>query len=88
MDPADLPEDRRRYGFDNRDFSARGAAPMYWWPFTRPFAMRLDGRCLVSTPLPGYPVRRVRTGQIVAAEGGGWRSLWEGEIEFGGGDRR
>ena len=87
-DPADLPEDRRRHGFDNRDFEPRFVAPAYPWPSARPFAMRLDGRCLVSTPLPGYPVRRVRTGQIVRDDDGGWRSLWEGEIDLGRTGRR
>ena len=87
-DPADLPESRRRSGFDNRDFSPRGHGPAYRWPPPRPSATRRDGRCLVSAPLPDYPIRRVRTGQIVSDGGGGWRKLWEGEIEFSGEDRR
>ena len=87
-DPADLPEGRRRYGFDNRDFRPRGHGPAYRWPPPRPSATRLGDRCLVAAPLPDYPIRRVRTGQIVADGGGGWRKLWEGEIEFSGKGRR
>ena len=81
-DPAGLPEDRHRHGFDNRDFSPRAMAPVWPWPHPRPSWMRLNDRCLAAAPLPGYPIRRVRTGQFVRLEGGGWRSLWEGEIEF------
>ena len=87
-DPADLPEGRRRHGFDNLDFTPRAAAPAHPWPPALPSATRRGDRCLVAAPLPGYPVRRVRTGQIVPDGGGGWRSLWEGEIDLGGGDRR
>ena len=90
-DPADLPEDRRRYGFDNRDFEPRLAAPAYPWPPGRtiwPVWTRRGDRCLTAAPLPDYPVRRVRTGQIVPDGGGGWRSLWEGGIDLAGGDRR
>ena len=83
-DPADLPEDRRRYGFDNRDFSPRAANP--FWP--SPIAMRRGGLCLAAAPLPDYPIRRVRTGQIAGGGGGGFRSLWEGEIDLAGGNRR
>ena len=83
VDPADLPEDRRRHGFDNLDFEPRNHGPAYRWPPSRASATRRDGRCLVAAPLPDYPARRIRTGQIVA-DGGGWRSLWEGEIDLAG----
>ena len=79
-DPADLPEDRRRDGFDNRDFTPRDTAP--FWP--RPTATRFGAGCLVLAPLPDYPIRRVRTGQIVDDGAGGLRSLWEGEIDLAG----
>ena len=87
-DPADLPEDRRRHGFDNRDFTPLGHGPAYRWPPTHPSVTRRDGRCLVWAPLPDYPVRRVRTGQIVPDDDGEWRNLWEGEIVVAGEDRR
>ena len=83
VDPADLPGDRRRYGFDNRDFSPRETDP--FWP--SPTATRRDGRCLILAPLPDYPIRRVRTGQMVY-NSGGWRRLWEGGIDLVGAPRR
>ena len=51
-DPADLPEERRPHGFENRDFafSEYGAA--------------LADACLAYLPFPDYPVARLRTGQI------------------------
>ena len=91
VDPADLPEGRRRYGFDNRDFKPRAAAPAYPWSPRRsawPTWTRRGDGCLVAAPLPDYPIRRVRTGQAVSDGGGGWRNLWEGEIDLAGEDRR
>ncbi len=89
-DPADLPEDRRRHGFDNRDFSLPDRMRAYLQPSRQTRWERRGGRCLVSAPLPDYPVRRVRTGQIVPDGGGagGHRSLWEGEIDLAGTGRR
>ena len=48
----DLPQGRRRYGFDNRnfDFLSRGAM--------------FDGKCAARVPLPEYPIAAVRTGQF------------------------
>ena len=88
MDPADLPEDRRRHGFDNRDFIPRGWTPAYPRPPRRATRERIDGRCVVWAPLPGYPVRRLWTGQFAPDGGGGLRSLWEGEIDLAGAGRR
>ena len=82
-DPADLSDDRRRHGFDNRDFTPRGRTPAYPRPPRRATWERLGDRCVVRAPLPDYSIRRVRTGQTVA-DGGGWRSLWEGEIDLAG----
>ena len=47
----DLPQERRRSGFDRLDFDffLRGAA--------------FDGKCAARVPLPDYPVAAVRTGQ-------------------------
>ena len=83
VDLADLPGDRRRYGFDNRDFIPTDAAPGWAWPS---WERRGEG-CAVAAPLPDYPIRRVRTGQSVY-DGGGWRRLWEGEIDLAGAGRR
>ncbi len=51
FDRDDLPDERRRHGFDNLDFrfGARGA--------------RFDGRCVASVGLPDYAIASVRTGQ-------------------------
>ena len=51
-DEGDLPEERRRYGFDNLDFSFgdRGR--------------RTGERCVALRHLPDYPVVAVRTGQF------------------------
>ena len=88
MNPADLPEDRRRHGFDNLDFAPLGAPPAYPRSSRRAMRERRGESCLVWAPLPDYPVRRVRTGQIADDGAGGWRILWEGEIDLTGADRR
>ena len=51
-DEGDLPKERRRYGFDNRDFAFadRGG--------------RIGERCVAARLLPDYPVAAVRTGQF------------------------
>ena len=88
MDPAALPADRRRYGFDNLDFEPRSYMPAYARPSRRAMRERIGDRCLVWAPLPGYPIRRLRTGQFAPDGGGGLRSLWEGEIDVAGAGRR
>lgn len=52
-DVNDLPEDRRRHGFDNLDFYfyTRGAI--------------FDGKCLAAVSLPDYAIAAFRTGQSV-----------------------
>ena len=87
-EPADLSEDRRRHGFDNLDFDPRWNPPAYFRWSRRATWERIDDRCLVWAPLPDYPIRRVRTGQIVGDGADGWRRLWEGEIDLAGKDRR
>ena len=64
---ADLPEAQRQYGFDNRDFSLEQ------------FGARFDGKCLAVVPLPGYPIKEIRTGQFIPGEG----LLWEGKLTVG-----
>ena len=63
VDPANLPPDRREYGFENRDFRLNEHAAFF------------DGKCVSRQPLPDYPIARVRTGQKAAASGGDeWRA--------------
>ncbi len=50
---ADLPADRREFGFENRDF---GVAAFF------------DGKCISQQFLPDYPIARIRTGQSVKGE--------------------
>ena len=60
--PADLPADRREYGFINWgfNFAERDASAL--------------GKCMDERELPDYPIARVRTGQNAAASGGDeWR---------------
>ena len=61
--PNDLPDDRRRYGFDNLDFEFffRGAL--------------FDGKCAARVPLPDYAVAAIRTGQRTQDGGVLW-SAW------------
>ena len=62
MDKADLPDSRRRYGFDNLDFHL-GRRVLY-----------LDGRCIAVRDLPDYPIGRIRTGQFIQGQGRLWTS--------------
>ena len=70
VDGKDLPEHRRRYGFENRDFSQAN------------LEIR-DGRCVVQKRLPAYPIRRIRTGQFVKDAQGNFVDLWKGEFSTG-----
>ncbi len=67
VDMADLPRQRRKWGFERRsfDFSRHG--------------VRLDGRCLVRFPLPAYPIRAIEAGQVSPAEG---TDLWRAAISL------
>ena len=47
----DLPAERRRYGFDNLDFSFEQ------------YGVRFDDKCLIRVPLPDYLLTGVETGQ-------------------------
>ena len=60
----DLPPDRRRFGFDNRNF----------YFFER--GVRLDDACLVVAPLPAYPIRRLTVGQWIP----GAPALWTADL--------
>lgn len=63
--PADLPEWRQGEEFDNLDFQ-----------FSRQGA-RFDGKCVAVTPLPDYPLDRLRVGQWLPQEN---RQLWSAEF--------
>ena len=52
----DLPDDRKRHGFDNLDFSFEFSG------------VRLGGACLVSVSLPPYPIAEAATGQFADGE--------------------
>ena len=62
-DAANLTEQYKERGFENRDFGFRH------------YGVRADGVCLLSVPLPGYAVARIRTGQYTLA-GSGFNNLW------------
>ena len=57
----DLPEERRRHGFDNLDFDL-----LLLWGAV------FDRKCVASVPLPEYSVAGVRTGQFIRGEGQVW----------------
>ena len=61
-DADDLSAERRQYGYENRDFN-----------FDQLDILRIDGKCLVSAPLPDYPIAALRTGQYIP----GQDRLWE-----------
>ena len=66
-DPADLPADRREFGFDNLDFH-----------FTDHGA-DIVGKCVAARELPGYAIERIRTGQNATAGGG---NQWRADIDL------
>ena len=53
--PGDLPEGRRKYGYDNLDFQ-------FEWR-----GLELGDECVAIVPLPDYPVAAVATGQYTGA---------------------
>lgn len=61
-DPADLPAQRRRYGFDARDFSFDHAGAM------------ADGVCAVLARLPNYPIASISAGQYSPDAGVIWQA--------------
>ncbi len=67
VDVNDLPDDSKRYGFENLDFYFYGRGVI------------LDGRCMATVALPEYDITRISTGQYVRVLGG-TKHLWEGEF--------
>ena len=64
VDLADLPDNRRQYGFDNRDFSFRQNG------------QEADGKCWTQAVLPEYDIAEIRTGQYRPDAG----NIWQGAI--------
>ena len=74
VDANDLPADRRRHGFENRDFHVMDTGMRFW---------RRDGKCYVVRPLPDYGVAGVRTGQFTihrTREGVRYEHVWAGSF--------
>ena len=67
----DLPEERRRHGFDNLDFEL-----LLLWGAV------FDGKCVASVPLPEYPIAGIKTGQFIRGEGQVWRAAFSTNPEF------
>ncbi len=70
VDLNDLPDYRKRHGFDNLDFGFDGRGVIF------------DGRCMATATLPEYDIARIFTGQYVPVPGG-YHHFWEGEIRPG-----
>ena len=64
VNDADLPNARREYGFDNRDFHFGWRGGFF------------DGKCITQEPLPDYPLARIRTGQIDS----GGETRWQADL--------
>ena len=81
-DPKDLPESRKRYGYDNADFHAlnRWIEPPLRTGNSE-LGSILDGRCLAAASLPDYPIAAITTGQFTN-EG----KLWTADINLSGGE--
>ncbi len=62
MDKADLPDSRRRDGFEHLDFHLVRRV------------LYLDGRCIAVRDLPDYPIGRIHTGQFIQGQGRLWTS--------------
>ncbi len=60
-DSDDLPEGRREFGFDNRDFKFDN------------YGVRVSGACVAVRELPGYPISNISTGQYSPEAGEIWK---------------
>ena len=68
-DARDLPNHRRRHGFDAQDFRWDSVNPQWRTALGDIF----DGSCLATWGLPDYPIASIATGQYHAGEGDLWR---------------
>ena len=66
-DAADLPNWRRRHGFDNLDFD-----------FLE-YGFLIDDKCIIRRALPEYPIDRIHSGQFIHPDG---PVVWEAELPF------
>ena len=64
---ADLPRNRREFGFENRGF---------WFTDQATF---FDGKCINRRPLPDYPIARIKTGHNISVGGG---DEWSADIDL------
>ena len=79
VDPDDLPEERKNYGYDNLDFPVFGGDRMRNPPVRR---LRMARQCVVARQLPDYAIAAIRTGQTAPMPNGGFKVLWSGEHRF------
>ena len=66
VDIDDLPNDRRLYRFENRDFRFKKHGGIF------------DGKCAARIRLPEYEIASIRTGQFESGEG----ELWSNNYDF------
>ena len=66
-DEADLPADRRQYGFAHLDFDFRE------------YGLLADGKCVARRELPEYPIDRIHTGQSAYSDGS---VTWKVKLPF------
>ena len=75
-DISDIPEERRRHGFDNMDF---------WFG---EYGALLGRQCLAHIPLPEYGIAAIETGQTERTREWpkfwrqSWKRLWTAELKF------
>lgn len=69
VDVSDLPDSRKRFGFDNLDF------------LINTYGGNVGGRCLAQVPLPEYPIAKIFTGQIIQDPAGDRRRVWKGSFD-------
>ena len=69
VDLDDLPYERRRYGFSQRDVSAKNGAVV-------------DGQCVYNVPLPDHAIRLVRVGLYRYATSDNHETYMSGRLEL------
>ena len=67
---ADLPLERKQYGFDNLDFRFHG------------YRSSQSERCVVVRALPDYAISAIRTGQYLVNEDSSYATLWKTEVRI------